>query len=67
MIDDEDQSDSYGYLCPKDRVQGYSILQLEQALKHARSWEEWRDNIKEDYDNPTEKYVDELFANWSDD
>ena len=52
---------------PKDRVKGCSILELEQALKHARSWEEWRDNIKEDYDNPTEKYVDELFANWSDD
>ena len=42
-------------------------MELEQALKHARSSEEWRGNIKEDYDNPTEKYVDELFANWSDD
>ncbi len=68
LIDDEDQSETFTYLnTPNDRVKGYSILQLEQALKHARSWEEWRDNIKEDYDNPTEKYVDELFANWSDD
>jgi len=68
LIDDEDQSDTYSYRnTPKDRVKGYSILELEEAIKHARSWEEWRDNIKEDYDNPTEQYVDELFANWTDD
>ena len=66
LIDDEDQFETENYLCPKDRVKGYSILQLEAALKHAKSWEDWRDNIKNNYHNNTEQYVDELFANWSD-
>lgn len=51
---------------PVDRVNGYTIKQLEQALIGARLWTGWRDNIKTKYNNPTEIYLDELFNNWQD-
>lgn len=69
MMDDFNQGSStlsggYGSQYPFDRVSGYTIDQLEYALRGARSWWEWRDNIKSRYDNPTEEYLNELFANW---
>ena len=51
---------------PVDRVEGYTIKQLEQALIGARLWTGWRDNIKNKYNNPTEIYLDELFNNYQD-
>ncbi|WP_073016551.1 hypothetical protein [Flavobacterium micromati] len=50
---------------PIDRVSGYTILQLQGALIGSRSWWEWRDNIKNRYNNPTEGNLDELFNNWT--
>jgi hypothetical protein len=41
-------------------------MQLQNSLVGASSWNEWRDNIKNRYDNPTEIYLDELFNNWQD-
>jgi hypothetical protein len=49
---------------PVDRVSGYSIVQLEQALKGARTWWGWRDNIRNRYSNSTEGNLNELFDNW---
>ncbi len=66
MIDDVNQRSIYGSHYPIDRVQGYSIKQLERALIGAKSWNQWRDNIKNRYNNATEKYLDELFNNWKD-
>ena len=40
--------------------------QLEDALKGVRYWTGWRNNIKNLYENDTEQYLDELFANWQD-
>ena len=45
----------------QDKVTGYSIKQLEDALKGQRTWNTWRDNIKNRYNNPTERFLDELF------
>jgi hypothetical protein len=64
MVDTDNQRALYGSSYPMDRVSGYSIKQLEDALKGAKSWWAWRDNIKNKYNNPTEKYLDELFNNW---
>ncbi|MEC7770592.1 MAG: hypothetical protein VX798_05370 [Bacteroidota bacterium] len=66
MIDDVNQRNTYGSLYPIDRVKGYTIKQLEGALVGAKSWNQWRDNIKNKYNNATEKYLDELFNNWKD-
>ena len=52
----------YGYT--DDRVSGYTLPQLEDALKNNTSWEAWRNAIREMYDNPTEGYLNELFANY---
>ena len=66
MLDNINQRITFGTLHPIDRVNGYTIKQLEQALIGARLWTGWRDNIKTKYDNPTEVYIDELFNNWQD-
>jgi hypothetical protein len=65
MIDDINQRTIYGNLYPIDRVSGYNILQLQAALIGAKSWWEWRDNIKNKYNNPSEGNLDELFNNWT--
>ncbi len=50
---------------PFDHVEGYSIEQIEQALRGAGSFDEWEQNLKDQYNNPTEKYLDELFGSWN--
>jgi hypothetical protein len=66
MIDSFNQRDFNGFNYPVDRVNGYTIKQLQDALVGASYWDEWRNNIKNRYDNPTEIYLDELFNNWQD-
>jgi len=68
MIDDENQrADTRGNInYTQDRVKGYTINQLENAMINATSWNEWKENIKSKYpSNPTRIYLDELFANWN--
>ncbi|WP_299064808.1 hypothetical protein [uncultured Polaribacter sp.] len=49
----------------QDRVSGYSIKQVENSLKGTNSWGEWKENIKkQNPNNSTKKYIDELFNNW---
>ena len=50
---------------PIDRVSGYNINQLENALQNATTWNTWKSNLKNNYNNSTEQYLDELFANWT--
>lgn len=47
-----------------DRVSGYSLKQIENALAGAETWEQWRDNIK-GISNNTRHYVDEAFSFWN--
>ena len=49
---------------PQDRVSGYTIRQVEQGLRGARSWNAWRNNMRDRYHNGTEGFLNELFANW---
>ena len=63
MIDDFNQR-GISSKHPIDRVKGYTLPQLERALIGAKSWWQWRDNIKNRYHNSTEQYLDELFNNW---
>ncbi|MEN9913820.1 MAG: hypothetical protein RL528_554 [Bacteroidota bacterium] len=66
MIDDFNQSVIFDNRFPVDRVNGYTLKQLEQSLIGARHWSQWKDNVKNKYDNPTEIFLDELFNNWQD-
>lgn len=50
---------------PDDDVSGYSLKDVEDALIGARSWNEWKDNLKEMYpNNPTKVHLDKLFNSW---
>jgi hypothetical protein len=40
--------------------------QLQDHIVAARYSNQWKDNIKNRYDNPTEIFLDELFNNWQD-
>lgn len=53
-------------LYPIDRVNGYTIKQIENSLKNTNSWGEWKEHIKQQNpNNPTNQYIDELFNNWN--
>lgn len=47
-----------------DQVSGYTERQIEDALKGEKSWNSWRDNIKNKYNNPTENHLNALFDRW---
>lgn len=68
MIDNENQRFSRGHGgnpdFPNDRVAGYSIRQVEQGLRGAKTWTEWRDNMRVRHANATEGFLNELFINW---
>jgi len=54
-----DERDSY------DRVKGYTIRQIEDALDGETTWNEWKTNIKNSYENETEDKLDALFEYWN--
>ena len=49
---------------PFEMVSGYTLCQIEQALKGCTTLEQWRDRLKSMYSNPTSVYLDELFDNY---
>jgi len=60
----EDLVDGLGGTGSYDQVSGYTMYQIEQALKGAKTWTEWKNNIKNKYDNATENQLDNLFTYW---
>jgi hypothetical protein len=48
-----------------DAVTGYTIRELEDALKDQRTFSDWKSKIKSEYDNETEEHLDELFDFWN--
>ncbi len=70
LMDDINQRDDPNFgnrnvSYPIDKVKGYNILQLQEALRGVRTWKEWQNNIIKNYDNDTSKHVEELFDNWT--
>ena len=64
MIDNFNQRTNYGVAYPIDNVSDYSLTQLENALYNNNTWTSWRDAIINNYDNPSESYLNELFGNY---
>lgn len=56
---------SYIYKSYSDQVSGYTIKQIEDALIGQENWNDWRDNIKNKYNNGTENKLDAAFAFWN--
>ena len=59
MLDGISSTNSY------DQVNGYTIRQIEDALQGKRTWNIWRDNIKNLHNNATENNLDTLFDYWN--
>ncbi len=51
---------------PVDRVRGYTFYQMANALKGATEMREWRENLKDRYDNSTEDNLEEYFKSFDD-
>ena len=47
-----------------DEVSGYTVRQIEDVLSYTSSWEDWKNNIKNKYNNATEHNLDKLFTYW---
>ena len=66
LVDDINQQADYGASRPIDRVEGYSLNQIQETLRHSESLAEWRDRLKEKYWNTTEEFLEELFNQYRD-
>lgn len=49
---------------PGEFVSGYTINQLENSLMDQRTFNNWKNKIKNDYENPTENNLDNVFSYW---
>jgi hypothetical protein len=47
---------------PIDRVSGYTLNQIETSLNNSRSLVEFRDKLRDQHNNPTEQFLDDLFS-----
>ncbi len=66
MIDPANDGSNFGkMLISEDNVTGYTIREIEDALQGQRTWNGWRDNIKNKYNNGTENNLDALFSAWN--
>ena len=48
-----------------DNVTGYTIRQIENSLMYQKTWNDWKNKIKNDYENTTENNLDQLFNYWN--
>ena len=65
LVDDENQrrNDANN---PIDRVDGYRLNQIQEALRDSDNLREWRDNLDSKYWNRTEEFLDEYFQQYID-
>lgn len=56
---------NFGTSYPIDQVHGYNIVDIQNALKDATTLNQWKTNLKNNYGNTTENYVDALFDYWA--
>ncbi|NOU17113.1 MAG: hypothetical protein HOO91_06095 [Bacteroidales bacterium] len=53
------------YKSYSDLVSGYTLKQIEDALQGQKTWNGWRDNIKNKYSNGTKNNLDAAFTYWN--
>jgi len=63
LIDDDNRFGNTSLL--GEEVTGYSIRQIEDALRYRRTWDTWRNNILNGYNNDTEDNLEALFDYWN--
>ncbi|MCP4459464.1 MAG: hypothetical protein GY816_15805, partial [Cytophagales bacterium] len=57
-----DTRTNFGYIDSRDNVEGYTIRQIEDALNGQTTWNGWRNNIRNRYNNATKDNLDVLFS-----
>lgn len=57
-------NENNGFFDSRDGVSGYTIKQIEDVLSNTSSWNDWKNNIKNRYNNPTENNLDKLFKSY---
>ena len=62
LMDDDNQLDRLGGNRPDDDVSGYTIRQLQKAVENSRNLEQVRDYLRDNYTNPTEGGLNDLFG-----
>lgn len=56
---------NYGFGGNFDLVDSYGIVDIQNAMIHnATTWNEWKTNIKNNYNNATKQHLDALFDAW---
>lgn len=60
----QDLVDGTGGAGSYDQVSGYTMNQIEQAVNGAKTWDDWKNNLKNNYTNGTENQLDNLFNHW---
>lgn len=58
------KSDEERYRSYIDNVSGYSIKQIEDAIRGAGKWDEWKNNLKK-LNNATKNNLDAAFDYWA--
>ena len=48
-----------------DKVTGYTLFEIENSLIGIKTWNNWKDNIKNKYSNETESNLDAAFNYWN--
>ena len=48
-----------------DQVSGYNIREIENSLSSTKTFENWEQNIFNNYDNGTKNNLDALFNFWN--
>lgn len=61
LIDDFNQNIEENRLFPVDRVNGYTLQQIQRAIDNCRNIDCWENNLRNYYNNPTERNLTELF------
>lgn len=65
LIDNENQRITRNNInLPVDRVEAYTILQIENAIRGQKDMPSWRNRMRDLYNNPTEQFLEELFNNF---
>jgi hypothetical protein len=54
----------YNYKAYQDSISGYTINQIEESLIGIKTLEEWKQNLKNLFENETEHKLDEAFNYW---
>lgn len=50
-----------GKVLPIDRVSGYTLKQIQDALNDSRSLDDWKTKLIDNYSNSTEGFIDDVF------